>query len=647
MSVKLGNLTRDDLEFFTKELNYEKFDRTILITGEHNAAQDVLSSFLDTNATFHENALVSWHDMQRDKQKIDIEHKLREEGLIIKNDIPIPQGDILPDMRVSIEKLIVDWNEDEKKMLDDRLLKFMLDNELGCRLFLNSIERGDYPQEAHCYLEEVTFYCQKAREYISRVDKAQKEVDYYHAKVDEWKCNYSQIADKYKAVADSFLKILTDYGEIVQYCLDEACHWKRLAEIRKRNANDKRRIGDPSKMTWCATHIDNQAVKYVYMPADKRVIDERTIDIELVKCGVMQRDGIDASMLAVKSIDSFKDEEMKSIFDRLNTYGGDFKDRGMIVIADEEGDFDPIKDREKIEDILVDKNCPEFFREVARDLEDRIIPVHKVGIENDFVKTVNVGNLNALENHKKLIDGIKSIDEITEGRKHISEIAEVGSKTFSKLQEIQFNGQEGMKRIEEAIAVEVKETSAVVMYERVDKEKIIEEKRVEERVFEEERKDRLKIDSERKKEEERLEMVLEEMKQIRELRRQRRNEKLQQRRKKERKEDENKFKDRLEWNIINTRVQIEEKNDTIRDIDVITKGWLQDNEQNSDFVRVTELFAELSTAKENLLQANEAIEFTFNERVEFQMQELRTRWDILLLKYGEMGKLMLMGFFFT
>ena len=646
MSVNIGNLSREDLEFFTKELNYEKFDKTILITGEHNAAQDVLTSFLDTNAAFHENELVSTHDMNKDKRKIGIDRMLREEKLPTY-ETPVPQGEIIPSMRVSIEKLIVDWNEDEKKVLDDKLLKFMLDHELGTRLFMNNIEQEDYPKEAHYYLEEAMFYCQKAREYISRVDKAQKEVDYYHTKVSEWKSNYSQIAEKYRAVADSYLNILTDYGEIVQYCLDEACHWKRLAEIRKRNSADKLRIGDPSKVTWCSTHIDNQTVKYVYMPADKRVIDENTIDIELVKCGIMQRDGIDASMLAVKSIESFKDEEMKSIFDRLNTYGGDFKDRGMIMIADEEVYFDPVRDRERIDDILVDKDCPEFFREVARDLEDRIIPIHKVSIENEFVKTVNVGNLNVFENQKKLIDGIESIDEITEGKKHISEIAEVGCKTFSKLLEIRDYGQEGKKRIEEAIAAEVKETSAVVMHERVDKEKIIEEKRVEERVFVKEREDRMKIDSERKKEDDRLEMVLEEMRQIRKLRRQRRNEKLERRRQKERENDENKFSERLEWNIIEIRIQIEEKNDTIRDIDVITNGWLQENQQNTDFFQITELFAELNKAKESLFQANEAIGVKFTERVEFQLQELRTRWDILLLKYGEMGKLMLMGFFFT
>ena len=640
------NLTRDDLEFFTKELNYETFDKTILITGEHNAAQDVLYSFLDTNAAFHENELVSIHNLNRDKKKIGIERKLRDEGQF-SIDVQVPQGDLLG-IRACIENLVVDWDRDENKKLDDILLKFMLDKELGSGLFMNSIKLDDYPKEAHGHLEEAMFYCQKAREYISRINKAKKEVDHYNTKIEEWKLKYSQIADKYRAVADSYLRILTDYGEIVQYCLDEACHWKHLAEIHKRNSVDKRRIEDPSKVTWCATHIDKQAVKYVYMPADKRVIDEDTIDLELVKCGIMQREGIDASMLAVKSIESFKDEEMKSIFDRLNTYGGDFKERGMIMIADEEFEFDPVRDRERIDDILVDKDCPEFFREVARDLEDRIIPVHKVSIENEFLKTVNVSSVNAIENQKKLIDGIKSIDEVTEGKKHISDIAEVGVRTFLKLQEIQHEGQEGIKRIEDAIVAEVKETSEVVMLERVDKEKIIEEKREEERVFDKEREDRMKIDSEREKEEERMEMVLEEMRQIRELRRHRRNEKVQRRRERERAEDETKLKERLEWNIIEIGMQIDDKNDTIGDIDVITRGWLDENSLNPDSVRVTELSTELSRAQDVLLRAREDPGLIkVNDRVEFQLQELKTRWDILLLKYGELGKLMLMGFFFT
>ncbi|KAI6653540.1 hypothetical protein LOD99_3435 [Oopsacas minuta] len=651
-----GNLNREDLEFFTKELNYEKFDKTILITGEHNAAQDVLTSFLDTNAKFHENELVSLHELNMDKQNIGIEKILREERIEYEN--PIPNAQDVPNIRDCIEKLIIDWDFDDKKDLDDKLLKYMLDNELGSQLFKNSIQIEDYPIESHHYLEEALFYCQKAREYISRVDKAQSQVNYYHGKIEEWKNKYSQIADRYKTVADSFLKILTDYGDIVQYCLDEACHWKRLAEIQKRNSMDKIRIGDPSKMNWCSTHIDNQAVKYVYMPADKRVIDEATIDVELVKCGIMQRDGIDASMLAVKSIESFKDEEMKSIFDRLNTYGGDFKDRGMLMITDEEVDFDPVKDREKIEDILTDKDCPEFFREVAKDLGERIIPVHKVVVENVFpainlnksVKRVNFGRQNAIQNQKKLIDGIKRIDEVTEGKKHISEIAEIGSKTFIKLQELKVDGideLEGLKRIEEAIIHEVFETRDVMMQERVDKERIIEEKRVEERIFEKEREDRLKIDVEREKEEDRLQRLLEEMKLARQIRKQEKHKEQLRRREKQRREEDAKIEERLEWKIIEIRFQIDEKIDANDTIDQITIEWLNSNKMHEDYKQVEEMYAELTDDKEFLKKLYDQVELAYSDRVELKLKEVRTRWDILLLKYGDMGKLMLMGFFFT
>lgn len=642
-----GNLTIQDLQFFTKELNNGEFDRTILITGEHNAAQDVLSSFLDTNAKFRENELVSLHDMSMDKKKIGIEKILREEGINYEN--PIPQSEPVPDIRDCIEKLITGWDDDEKKILDDKLLKFMLDNELGSKLFKNSIDKDDYPKESHYYLEEALFYCQKAREYIARVDKAQSEVDYYHTKIEEWKNKYSQIAENYKTVVDSFLKVLTDYGEIVQYCLDEACHWKRLAEIHKRNSIDKQRIGDPSKMNWCSTHIDNEAVKYVYMPADKRVIDEDTIDVELVKCGIMQRDGIDASMLAVKNIESFKDEEMKSIFDRLNTYGGDFKDRGMIMIADEEANFDPVTDREKIDDILTDKNCPEFFREIAKDLEDRVIPVHKV-IDVELVKPVDIGRQSAVANHRKLIDGMKRIDEVTEGKKHISEIAEVGCKTFEKIQVLNVEGveeMEGMKRIEEAIVFEVFETKATLMQGRVDKERIIEEKRVEERIYQKEREERLKDESERIKEEERLERELEEIRRAREIRRLRRNESKIRRRELQRRDDEEKVQEKLTWKIIEIRMSIEDKIETNDTLDQITTGWLTSNTLSGNTKQVTEMHGKLVETRDGLRQRYEDIALEYSERVELQLKEVSTRWDILILNYGEMGNLMLMGFFFN
>ena len=642
-----GNLTIQDLQFFTKELNNGEFDKTILITGEHNAAQDVLSSFLDTNAKFRENELVSLHDLSMDKQKIGIEKILREEGIQYEN--PLPQSEPIPDIRDCIEKLITDWDEDEKKMLDDKLLKFMLDNELGSKLFKNSIDKNDYPKESHYYLEEALFYCHKAREYIARVDKAQSEVDHYHTKIEEWRNKYSQIAEHYKSVVDSFLKVLTDYGEIVQYCLDEACHWKRLAEIHKRNSIDKKRIGDPSKMNWCSTHIDNEAVKYVYMPADKRVIDEDTIDVELVKCGIMQRDGIDASMLAVKSIESFKDEEMKSIFDRLNVYGGDFKDRGMIMIVDEEANFDPVTDQEKIDDILTDRNCPEFFREIAKDLEDRIIPVHKV-IDVEMVKPTDTGKQSAVANHKKLIDGIKRISEVTEGKKHISEIAEVGCKTFEKIQVLNVEGIEeidGLKKIEEAIVLEVFETKAALMQGRVDKERIIEKKRIGERIYQEERKERLKIESERIKEEEKLERELEEIRRAREIRRQRRTESKLKRRELQRRDDDDKVQEKLTWKIIEIRMSIDEKIETNDALDQITTGWLTSNTLSGNIRQVMGVHGELVKAKDDLKQIYDGIALEYSERVELQLKEVSTRWDILILKYGEMGNLMLIGFFFN
>ena len=642
-----GNLTVQDLQFFTKELNNGEFDRTILITGEHNAAQDVLSSFLDTNAKFRENELVSLHDVSMDKRKIGIEKILREEGINCEN--PLPQSVPIPDIRDCIEKLITGWDEDEKKIFDDKLLKFMLDNELGSKLFKKSIDKDDYPRESHYYLEEALFYCQKAREYISRVDKAQSEVDFYHTKIEEWKNKYSQIAENYKTVVDSFLKVLTDYGEIVQYCLDEACHWKRLAEIHKRNSVDKKRIGDPSKMNWCSTHIDNEAVKYVYMPADKRVIDEDTIDMELLKCGIMQRDGIDASMLAVKNIESFKDEEIKSIFDRLNIYGGDFKNRGMIMIADEEANFDPVNDREKIDDILTDKNCPEFFREIAKDLEYRIIPVHKV-IDVELVRPVNTVKQSAVANHRKLIDGIKRIDEVTEGKKHISEIAEAGCKTFEKIQVLNVEGieeMEGLKKIQEAIVLEVIETKATFMLGRIDKERIIDEKRVEERIYQKEREERLKIESERVKEEEKLERELEEIRAAREIRRRKRTESKLRRREVQRRDDEDKVQEKLTWKIIEIRMAIEDKIETNDTLDQITTGWLTSNTLSENIKQVMEVHSELVEAKDSLRQRYDDIALEYSERVELQLKEISTRWDILILKYGDIGNLMLMGFFFN
>ena len=174
--------------------------------------------------------------------------------------------------------------------------------------------------------------------------------------------------------------------------------------------------------------------------------------------------------------------------------------------------------------------------------------MHKV-IDVELVKPVDIGRQSAVANHRKLIDGMKRIDEVTEGKKHISEIAEVGCKTFEKIQVLNVEGveeMEGMKRIEEAIVFEVFETKATLMQGRVDKERIIEEKRVEERIYQKEREERLKDESERIKEEERLERELEEIRRAREIRRLRRNESKIRRRELQRRDDEEKVQEKLD-----------------------------------------------------------------------------------------------------
>ena len=125
------------------------------------------------------------------------------------------------------------------------------------------------------------------------------------------------------------------YSEVFYYCIHEAVYWKLKAEIYNNSEQDKKRIQDPTKSSSCNIHSENDVTKYVYIPTDKKNIDPDNFDLELTKVGLGARSGVDNVMLVVKEFEECKEQNTLDMIERLSFYGGEFKDRGMVMVTNE------------------------------------------------------------------------------------------------------------------------------------------------------------------------------------------------------------------------------------------------------------------------------------------------------------------------
>lgn len=477
------NLKHDDLEFFieaTTQVPAIKIDKTILITGEYDYAQRALFNLIDTGSKIKEMNLLEKRRRELDERKNKIETNLRLEKIPVKEwkkmknysieDDDEPLVSLIVDQSImSLDLRITEFADNEEKVneiLKPVFLKTCMEPSQTIDFTKKDFMMEDYPIESRKHLKQTEFYCGKAREYAIKRDKIHKTSTFYLNKSQEFKLSSRQISHQYVKLAKDFVKIAKNYDDIFHYCIQEAVVLKKAAEIWKTSEQDKKRIADPKRASRCIIPMDGDNIEYVYIPTDKRLIDQESIDLEVLKAGFLQRNGLDATALTVKNIDSFKKntETIKNMYDLLNIYGGDFNDRGIVLINDRKKSSshraplaipqnnplmeneiinnDGSDDKKRIENILDSDGCPELLFEIMEKIEERCFWVDNVandenlkwGIDtcindNRSDKNTEIAKFNT----KKMIDSIREVHHNTEGKKHISNVMKIGKVVYEKI----------------------------------------------------------------------------------------------------------------------------------------------------------------------------------------------------------------------
>ena len=187
-------------------------------------------------------------------------------------------------------------------------------------------------------------------------------------------------------------KIEKEYSEVFYYCIQEAVYWKLKAEIYNNSEQDKKRMQDPTKSSSCKIHSQNCVTKYVYIPTDRRNIDESKIDLELTKVGVGARSGVNNVMLVVKEIEECKKQNTLDMMLMLSVYGAPFNDRGIIMVTEEckrtnnHQNNVPNSDVEYLKSKTVSEEYLDIIRLIAN--ENRIFLLNKKSVDQNRVQTL-------------------------------------------------------------------------------------------------------------------------------------------------------------------------------------------------------------------------------------------------------------------
>ena len=242
-----------------------------------------------------------------------------------------------------------------------------------------------------------------------------------------------------------FQKVEKSYSEVFYYCIQEAVYWKLKAEIYNNSEQDKKRIHDPTKSSSCNIHSENNVTKYVYIPTDKKNIDPDNFDLELTKVGLGARSGVDNVMLVVKAIGECKEQNTLDMISKLSHYGGEFKDRGMVMVTEESKliDDDQAEDFPETEEKYFKNEArSDEFSEIFKILanENRVFSFDKKRVDETRRRS-QIGeffnqereNKRRIDNLRKIQNSSKIVQRATEGVKYTSKLTQTGMNVYRNM----------------------------------------------------------------------------------------------------------------------------------------------------------------------------------------------------------------------
>ena len=345
------------------------------------------------------------------------------------------------------------------------------------------------------------------------------------------------------------------YSEVFYYCLQEAIYWKLIAEIYYNSEQDKKRIQDPTKASSCIIHSENDVTKYVYIPTDKENIDEDKIELELTKVGLGARSGVDNVMLVVKEFEECKKQNTLDMISKLSHYGGEFKERGMVMVTEERKLIDDNQPDELPEtESNYFKNEADDYSDILKILiaENRVfcfdkkrVDKPKMGTEMGEFFNQEREDRRSIDNLRKIQNSAKIVQRATEGVKHTSILTQTGMNVYRNM----YTASKGVdiqgdrKIIDQVVINQVWEAKGFVDKLRTEEVQYVEERRKIEtggsddiqmerqrmeqaeanRILEEEQRRNLEIEMEKLK----LERVEKDRMLVKELEREREREKME------------------------------------------------------------------------------------------------------------------------
>ena len=246
-------------------------------------------------------------------------------------------------------------------------------------------------------------------------------------------------------MSEKFRKVEENYSAVFYYCLQEAVYWKLKAEIYNNSEQDKKRIQDSTKSSSCKIHSQNDVTKYVYIPTDKKNIDEAKIDLELSKVGFGSRYGVDNVMLVVKEFEECKEQRTLDMVDKLSFYGGEFKDRGMLMVTedsklidDDQPDGFPETEAKYFRNEVRSDAYSDIFKISAN--EGKVFSFEKKRIDGPEIRTETGEDCEQKrednrsdDNFDKIHKSTKIVNRSTEGRKHKSKLADTGMRLYKDI----------------------------------------------------------------------------------------------------------------------------------------------------------------------------------------------------------------------
>ena len=284
----------------------------------------------------------------------------------------------------------------------------------------------------------------------------------------------------------------------------------------------------------------------MYIPTDKKNIDESKIDLELTKVGVGARSGVDNVMLVVKEFGECKTLDTFNMISKLGFHGGKFEDRGMVMVTDESKLIEDIQPDEPLEvESKYFKNeakCDDYsdiFKILTA--ENRVFSFDKKRVDEPKTRTEMGEFFNqegednrTKDNFQKILDSAKIVQRATEGAKYTSKLTQTGMRLYQDV----YTASKGVDlqvdriRIDEVVVNRVWEARSYVNKLRIDEKEYVEKEQKKEIETKEEkerkRKHEIEMEKRRLEEEERERRRREEREREREREERERQRKLEQ-----------------------------------------------------------------------------------------------------------------------